>query len=97
MKDSTMNNRVQYNYNTLTSQAHPQGLLLSQTGLGHPLPGRTPVLPCALRFSPLDKMSITQIIDAALKILGESSEDFDGDEEDVATNVLPFFPSPPSN
>jgi hypothetical protein len=42
-------------------------------------------------------MSITQIIDAALKILGESSEDFDGDEEDVATDVLPFFPSPPSN
>jgi len=32
-------------------------------------------------------MDITQVLDAALKI----SEDFDGDEEDVATDVSPFF------
>jgi hypothetical protein len=36
-------------------------------------------------------MDITQVLDAALKISDESSEDYDGDEEDVATDVSPFF------
>lgn len=82
-----MNNRTHLSSDALTSQAHRQGLS-SQAGLCY-LPGcsSTSVLPCALKLSPLDKMDITQVLDAALKI----SEDFDGDEEDVATDVSPFF------
>jgi hypothetical protein len=93
MKDSTINNRAHLNSDALTSHAQPQQGLSSQAGMYY-LPGCTAVpLLYAIKLSPLDKMmKITQAIDAALKILGESSEDFDDDdEEDVAADVSPSF------